>query len=290
MKINFLYKTLHLYGNNFRYIDFFNFLSDNNIEFSINDTNLSKYDTNIIDIIYYYNHSNNFNEQLNDNCFIFCGSSYKIVELESKNIKLDYTRFLTHNLYYAHLLKCVFFPMFLYKTDIIQNRIPKYKYGMFLSPHDSSYLVLPDILNEYGISIEEILFMDREKLFNKYNTTSDKNKFYSNIECFLDIANDYNNRHVTSRTYLELIANDIPIHIVSYCNSEAVTFKLFNHLVYEKIFEAKDFNIYNVKYNNYYFNTQNYSKYILNSLLNNLSNKNLAKLRQLKSNVEEYSN
>ena len=52
--------------------------------------------------------------------------------------------------------------------------------------------------------------MDREQYFDSsYNTTQDNEFFINNIDTFLDIANDYTNRHVFSRTYLEIINNDI---------------------------------------------------------------------------------
>lgn len=277
---------MYLHGNYFRYQDFFNFLSDNHIDFSINSKNLNDFDINIIDIVYYCDIEK---MPLAANCFIFCGSSYKILELESQNIKLDYNRFLTHNLYYAHLLNGIFLPMFLYHNDIVITPIEqKYKYGMFLSLYDSNYIIAFDVLRQCGIDYKDVLFLDREGLIpTTYNVTSDKNIFYSSIYTFLDIANDYNNRHVVSRTYLELIANNIPIHIISFNNHEAVTFKNFRHLKYQPVYETNTFKIYNVEYNKYYFNTQNYSNYI--SLLFNYYLCNNKK-PSIKDSVEEYSN
>ena len=273
---------MYLHGNYFRYQDFFNFLSDNNIEFNINNKNLNEFDINVIDIVYYCDIEK---LPLNENCFIFCGSSYKILELESKNIKLDYSRFLTHNLYYAQCFNGIFLPMFLHTNDItLTGGLKRYKYGVFATHYDMSYLLFDEIINTLGISYQDILFMDNENFINRdMNTTNDKNIFYSSIETFLDFTNDYTNRHVMSRTYLELIANNIPIQIVSFNNSKPISFRGFSHIEYETVAEYHLFDLLNVKYETKYFRTDTYSDYIKYAL------NNLNKPIKL-ATVEEYSN
>lgn len=263
--LNFIYKKLGLHGNNYRYKDFFKFLDSQHILYKINDINFNEYHANIIDIVYYYD---NTDIKLLDNCYIFCGSEYKILQLEGRNITFDYSRFITHNLYYAQQLKCMFLPMYLYENNInITNIDKKYKYGMFLTYNDSNYLIVEELLSRFNISIGDVLILDRENLMKApFITTNNKEYFYSSIDCFLDIANDYNNRHVTSRTYLELISNNIPIEIISYYDSEAITLKGFRHIKKELLKSDKEVKWYKIDYNKYFFNTNSYSKYIANLL------------------------
>ena len=86
-----------------------------------------------------------------------------------------------------------------------------------------------------------------------------------------------------SRTYLELIANNIPIQIVSFNNSKPISFRGFSHIEYETVAEYHLFDLLNVKYEPKYFKTDTYSDYIKYAL------NNLNKPIKL-ATVEEYSN
>ena len=161
--------------------------------------------------------------------------------------------------------------MFLYKNNInILKLNKKYRYGIYANLYDVSYLIYNEIFNKLNISINNILFMDNQnRVPNNWHKTNDKDIFYSSIDIFLDFANDYTNRHVMSRTYLELIANNIPIHIVSFNNSKPISLKNFSHIKYELLHKYDIFDLLNVKYEPKYFLTQSYSEYI-KYLVNNL--------------------
>ena len=259
------------YGMQYRYADFIQYLSDNNLEYCIGE-DINKHKYNIIDINYMYD---NPTFLINDNCYIFCGSSRKVLKIldyyRLHNIKPDYTKYLLHNLYYANSLNAIFIPMFLYKNNINIKKVDnKYKYGIYANSYDVSYLLYKEIFDKLYVPIDNILFMDNQNgVPNNWHKTNDKDIFYSSIDIFLDFANDYTNRHVMSRTYLELIANNIPIHIVSFDKSKPISFKNFSHIEYEIIDKYDVFDLLNVKYEPKYFLTQTYSKYI-KYLVNNL--------------------
>ena len=175
--------------------------------------------------------------------------------------------------------------MFLHTNDItIIDNLKRYKFGVFATHYDVSYLLFDEIMDTLGIDYQDILFMDNEDCINHgMNITNDKDIFYSSIDTFLDFANDYTNRHVMSRTYLELIANNIPIQIVSFNNSTPISFKGFSHIKYETIAEYHLFDLLNVRYEPKYFRTDTYSDYIKYAL-NNLD-------RPIRlATVEDYTN
>ena len=175
--------------------------------------------------------------------------------------------------------------MYLHYNDIIHiNKSKSYKYGIFASDYDVSYLIFNEVFNKLDIDYNDILFMDNSNCVSReLQITNDKNVFYSSIDTFLDFANDYTNRHVMSRTYLELIANNIPIQIVSFNNSKPISFRGFSHIEYETVAEYHLFDLLNVKYEPKYFRTDTYSDYIKYAL------NNLNKPIKL-ATVEEYSN
>lgn len=273
-------------GVKFRYADFITFLSDYNIPYTI-DKNINNEGYNIIDINYL---DDNPQFELQDNCYVFCGSSRKIISIlytyyKKHNTLPNYNNYITHNLYYANSLDAIFMPMFLYNNDIKMIKTQKkYKYGIYANFYDVSYLIYKDVLNILSISLDDVLFMDNQNCVSKKcNRTSDKHFFYSHIETFLDFSNDYANRHVMSRTCLELIANNIPIHIISFYNSIPVSFKNFNHIKYYKIKEFNEFNLLGIEYQPKYFLTKTYSDYI-KYLANNMD-------KHIKyESVEEYAN
>lgn len=285
--INFIFDTT-LYDKNgvkYRYDDFLLFLKKSNIKYNT-VYNITDYRYNIVDLLYICDNSNFV---INSSCYMFCGSSKKIMESKQyynkHNIIPDYSKYISHNLYYANSFNGTFLPMFLYKNDTkMVNVNKKYKYGIFASCYDVTYLLYNKIFDTLDIDYNEILFMDNENCVNnKYNKTNDKNLFYSSIDTFLDFANDYSNRHVMSRTYLEIIANNIPIQIVSFNNSKPISFKGFSHIQYNKINEFTNFDLLDVIYEPKYFKIETYSDYI-RYILNNLDK------RIHLSSVEEYVN
>ena len=271
-------------GAKYRYNDFISFLNDYYIIYKISN-NIKSSDFNIIDINYI---CENPYIILNDLCYIFCGTSKKLFEyLSTFNYykKINYQQYISHNLYYTNCFNGIFLPMFLYNNDIkLKNVNKKYKYGVFITHYDVNYLMLDKIINILNISYDDILFLDNEKYIKPiYHKTNDKDIFYSSIDIFLDFANDYTNRHVMSRTYLELIANNIPIQIVSFNNSKPISFKGFSHIKYKKIQEFEYFDLLEVIYEQKYFKTETYSNYI-KYILNNLN-------KPIKlPTVEEYTN
>lgn len=285
--INFIFDTARYDKNGikYRYNDFMSFLSRYNIAYTIR-SQVKIANFNIIDINYI---CDNPDIILNNSCYVFCGSSKKIFEIIpyyiTHKMNLNYRHYLSHNLYYAQCFDGVFLPMYLYINDIsLIKNLKQYKYGIFVSHYDMSYLLFTEIINTLGISYQDILFMDNEKCVNHgMNITNDKNVFYSSIDTFLDFANDYTNRHVMSRTYLELIANNIPIQIVSFNNSKPISFKGFSHIKYETVAEYHLFDLLNVKYEPKYFRTDTYSDYIKYAL------NNLDKPIRL-ATVEDYTN
>lgn len=272
-------------GMKYRYNDFISFLDDYSLKYTLS-AQIKPTDFNILDINYV---CDNPDIELDYSCYIFCGSSKKIFEATSyyvaHNIKPSYQHYISHNLYYAQCFGGVYLPMFLHTNDVtITGGIKQYKFGIFATHYDVSYLLFTEMINTLGISYQDILFMDNEKCSNRgMNITNDKNVFYSSIDTFLDFANDYTNRHVMSRTYLELIANNIPIQIVSFNKSKPISFRGFSHIEYETVAEYHLFDLLNVKYEPKYFRTDTYSDYIKYAL------NNLNKPIQL-STVEKYSN
>ena len=271
--INFIFNTnkYDKIGIKYRYKDFITFLEDYKIEYEISNIP-QKNIFNIVDLFYL---CDNPNFQLDDSCYIFCGSSKKIFETafyyKNHNIVSNYHHYISHNLYYAQCFGGVFLPMYLHSNDIVlRNGGKRYKYGIFANSYDVSYLVFDKIINALGIDYHDILFMDNYGCVNhERNVTNDKNTFYSSIETFLDFTNDYTNRHVMSRTYLELIANNIPIQIVSFNKSKPISFKGFSHIHYEIVIRHELFDLLNAHYVPKYFKTDTYSdyiKYILNNL------------------------
>lgn len=271
--INFIFNTnkYDKIGIKYRYKDFITFLDDYKIDYSISNV-LQEKTFNIIDLFYL---CDNPNFQINDSCYIFCGSSKKIFEAASyykeHNMTPNYHQYISHNLYYAQCFDGVFLPMYLYLNDIVLRDTGKqYKYGIFANSYDVSYLMFDEVINTLGIDWHDILFMDNYGCVSHgMNVTNNKNIFYSSIETFLDFTNDYTNRHVMSRTYLELIANNIPIQIVSFNKSKPVSFKGFSHVQYEIVIQHKLFDLLNVYYEPKYFKTDtylDYIKYIFNKL------------------------
>ena len=285
--INFIFNTdkYDKIGIKYRYQDFNSFLKDYKIEYSISNA-CQKHCFNIVDLFYLYE---NHRFKLDNSCYIFCGSSKKIFETIPRHVKCDiisdYRHYLSHNLYYAQCFNGVFLPMYLHYNDIIHiNKSKSYKYGIFASDYDVSYLIFNEVFNKLDIDYNDILFMDNSNCVSReLQITNDKNVFYSSIDTFLDFANDYTNRHVMSRTYLELIANNIPIQIVSFNNSKPISFRGFSHIEYETVAEYHLFDLLNVKYEPKYFRTDTYSDYIKYAL------NNLNKPIKL-ATVEEYSN
>ena len=272
-------------GMKYRYNDFILFLEKFNIDYIIS-TQIKPNTFNIIDINYI---CDNLDIHINDSCYIFCGSSKKVFEsiiyYTKYNKKPEYKHYISHNIYYAKCFSGIFLPMFLYTNDIVLiSNIKQYKYGIFVTHYDVNYLVLDNILNTMGLNYNEILFMDNENcISNMYNKTSDKNIFYSSIETFLDFSDCYSNRHVLSRTYLELIANNIPIQIVSFNKTKPISFKGFSHIQYTTLAKYELFDLLNVYYNQKYFKTDLYSNYIKYIL------KNLDKPINLPT-IEDYTN
>lgn len=272
-------------GIKYRYNDFILFLRKYNIDYTI-DNKIKLNNFNIIDINYI---CDNPNIVLDNSCYIFCGSSKKIFETNSyyifHSVKPNYQQYISHNLYYAQCFSGVYVPMFLHTNDItIIDNLKRYKFGVFATHYDMNYLLFTEIINTLGISYQDILFMDNEDCINHgMNITNDKDIFYSSIDTFLDFANDYTNRHVMSRTYLELIANNIPIQIVSFNNSTPISFKGFSHIKYETVAKYHLFDLLNVRYEPKYFRTDTYSDYIKYAL-NNLD-------RPIRlATVEDYTN
>jgi len=261
-------------GNLYRYNDFINYMYDNSISYIVNDNISEKY-FNLIDLSYYV-HNTDIDIDYNCKCKFFCGNSARLVSILSdyNYPHRDYilNNLITHNLYYSKKLNCSFIPMYMY-NNININRNIKYKYGIFISSEtDANYNSVFNILNELNINTNDILFMDREDYLNSknnYNTTKDNNYFMSSIDTFLDIANDYTCRHVFSRTYLEVINNNIDFNVISFNNSKPITLLGFKHINYNIIDSFKDFNYYNISYDNKYFKTQNYSNYIKEVIINN---------------------
>lgn len=285
--INFIFDTSKYdkCGMKYRYNDFMMFLKDYNIKYTIS-TQINLTDFNIIDINYV---CDNPDVELDNSCFVFCGSSKKIFEAlpyyTLHNIKHNYQRYISHNLYYAQCFGGVFLPMFLHTNNItIEGSLKRYKYGVFATHYDVSYLLFDEIMNNLGIDWCDILFMDNWKSVRRnMNITNNKNIFYSSIDTFLDFANDYTNRHVMSRTYLELIANNIPIQIVSFNKSKPISFMGFSHVQYETLAECELYDLLSVHCEPKYFKTDTYSNYIKH-ILSNLD-------KPVKfSTVEEYSN
>lgn len=285
--INFIFDTSKYdkHGIKYRYIDFISFLDNYNIEYTISK-NINPKCFNFLEINYLCDYPY---FQFNNSCYIFCGSSKKIFEtttlLSKHGIKPNYQHYISHNLYYAQCFDGIFLPMYLYTNDIAPNNmIKRYKYGIFATNYDVNYLVFDEVINKLGIDWRDILFMDNEECVNRrMNITNDKNIFYSSIDTFLDFANDYTNRHVMSRTYLELIANNIPIQIVSFNNSKPISFRGFSHIQYETVVEHELFDLLNVYYEPKYFRTGTYSDYIKYAL------NNLDKPIKL-ATVEDYTN
>lgn len=273
-------------GNKHRYIDFFEFADDYNISYT-NTDNINNDVYNIIDLRYL---CNNTDIILNDKCKFFCGYSLRIIELLSNNCSYVYkdlilNNIVSHNLYYCKCFNGTFLPMYIYKNINRYSVNNKYKYGMFIThENDVNYILINDIMNKLNINKEDILFMDREQYFDySYNTTQDNEFFINNIDTFLDIANDYTNRHIFSRTYLEIINNDINFNIISYNNSKPTSFLNFNHIQYDLIDNYDDFEYINVKYDKKYFKMENYSNYIKEVVVNN-------KFNILYNYVEDYCN
>lgn len=271
--INFIYekKKYNKIGSVYRYKDFLSFLDNQNIAYT---TNIFKSKQNIVDMLYFCEHPEFI---IDDSCYMFCCSSKKIFQslsyYNTHNIKPNYCQYIVHNLYYANCFNGIFLPMFLYNNDIqLINVNKKYRYGIYATNYDVTYLIFNKLFHLLDVDCNDILFMDNQNCVDyKCNKTNDKDTFYSSIDIFLDFANDYTNRHVMSRTYLELIANNIPIQIVSFNNSKPISFKGFSHIKYKKIQEFEYFDLLEVIYEQKYFKTETYSNYI-KYILNNLNN------------------
>ena len=286
--MNFIFNTnkYDKIGIKYRYQDFISFLENYAIEYNISQC-IEANAFNIVDLFYM---CDNPNFEIDNSCYVFCGSSKKIFEAIpyyiAHNKKPDYQHYISHNLYYAQCFNGIFLPMFLHTNDItLTGGLKRYKYGIFANSYDVSYLVFKEILDALGITSHDVLFMDNSGCITNpvLNQTNDKNVFYSSIDAFLDFANNYTNRHVMSRTYLELIANNIPIQIVSFNKSKPVSFKGFSHVKYVTLVEHELFDLLSVHYEPKYFKTDTYSNYI-KYILSNLD-------KPIKfSTVEEYSN
>lgn len=270
---NFIFNTIKYdkCGMKYRYNDFMMFLKDYKIDYTVS-TQITPTDFNIVDINYI---CDNPDIELNNSCYIFCGSSKKMFEAIPYYIihkkKLNYQHYISHNLYYAQCFGGVFLPMFLHTNNItLVDSVKHYKYGIFATHYDVIYLLLNEILDALGVNYSDILFLDNEDCVNAIcNKTSDKNVFYSSIETFLDFTDYYTNRHVMSRTYLELIANDIPIQIISFNQSKPISFTGFSHVQYEILAKHELFDLLSVQYEPKYFRTDiysNYIKYILSNI------------------------
>ena len=283
--LNFIFNTSKYdkIGIKYRYKDFIAFLDDYKIKYTISG-NRQDGANNIVDLFYI---CDNPDFEIDNSCYVFCGSSKKIFEAvpyyKAHNIKPNYQHYISHNLYYAQCFNGIFLPMLLHINDItLTDGLKRYKYGIFANSYDVSHLVIDEVINTLKLDYRDILFMDNsECIQSDKNITNDKNIFYSSIETFLDFANDYTNRHVMSRTYLELIANTIPIHIVSFNKSKPVSFMGFSHVQYKTLAEYDLFDLLSVYYEPRYFKTDTYSDYIKYAL-NNLN----TPLKR--STVEEY--
>jgi len=257
-------------GNLNRYNDFINFLDDYNIDYVIND-NIHKYELNLIDMSYYVN---NKSMDVNNKCKFFFDYSLRLIEilsdLDYPNRDLIFNNLICHNFMYCKKLNATFMPMYMYNNiNITDNK--KYKYGIFISSHtDANYTSVLSILKDLKINSDDVLFMDREDYLDSktYNTTKDNSYFMGSIDTFLEIANDYTGRHVFSRSYLEVINNNINFNVISFNNSKPISLLGFSHIKYDLISKHKDYNYYNIKYDNKYFKIQNYSNYI-KEVLNN---------------------
>lgn len=280
MMLNFVLRNIgDIYGNTKRYEDFFKYLNYLNFSYITSSTTKSN-TTNFIDLLYETQNKYRQYKLFKPNNFYFLGGESRIIELLTNSLKSH--NLVTHNLYYAKKLNAVFLPMFLFQnTAKVKRDNIKYKYGFFISTEDPNSYILENIIEEMNIDKRDILLMDRHNIYSDYNTTTDNKLFYNSIESFVDIASDTSTRHIVSRTYLELIDNDIPIKCVSFDDNKLISFMGFNHIRYTIENEYEHFKIYNVIYDKKYFRTDTYTNYILKTL-------NTFEL-DLRDDVEDYA-
>jgi hypothetical protein len=254
------YDKKNIHGGIGRYSDFYTFLKDHSIPFvnciDVNNTNI--FDSNLLKYIEY--------TKINSKDIVFLSSIQRILEIKHS----QFENFLIHNLHFAFKLNIGFLPMFgydsnnLYKKTNIDNS-HKYKYGLYIATYDGNYNNFFNIINYLGKENVAILCQDSNYLFDKdVFVTNDTSLFINKIESLIDFYDQYASRHVMSRLYIECFLENIPFYVFtnSYKQPQLYSLLQFEHIKYILEDKIKDFKMYKVLYNQYYFKTETYTKYI----------------------------
>lgn len=249
-------------GSVYRYEDFFNYLNDSHISFTVDGMDAGTNTIIDIDRIYTQDKEKNLLDRFKYRK-VFIGGMGTFLD----NIKtmLNRNEYVTHSLYYANKLNSCFLPMFIYKNRV--SIIPtkkRYKYGIFATRFQLDYNALQRIMEDLNLRKEDVLILSRELLFKHdgYDITQDTSYFASSIDSYLDISSKGGMSQVMSRLYLELIDLDVDLNCVSFAGFLPVTFQNFRHIKYHLKTKCKDFDVFSIEYDKKYFKTASFSSYI----------------------------
>jgi hypothetical protein len=251
---------LHIHGGIRRYLDFYEFLDFSNIQYDKipKNGNINVYDSNT------YNFKN-FKARSTD--YLFLSSIEKILYRN----KTPFRNFIIHNLFIANKIKCYFLPMlgfsdkYLFKKNTIFS---KYEYGIHFTIFDGNYNSILNFIDMIGHDKVILLCKDKDFIPKDYldvELTSDTSTFINSIECLVDFYDIYSARHVMSRLYIECFLAEIPFKTLAPYGEFPLLHSLlqFSSIKYTflETFD-KIFDIYELDYDNKYFRTDTYSKYI----------------------------
>ena len=168
----------------------------------------------------------------------------------------------------------IFLPMFCIENNIqIKDTnkeavIKHYPYGIYITNYDANSEMLYDVLEDLSIDKDQVLLMDKEDSYKEFNTTRDRNVFFSSAGTILEFSDTYSSRHVSSRFYFECIYNDKPFYIVNLNKSESEpkphTLMQFKSIKYKKLSDlsSKKFSVFSFDLDKKLIMTSSYIDYI----------------------------
>lgn len=170
----------------------------------------------------------------------------------------------------------IFLPMFCIENnikieDISETSKPnakRYPYGIYITNYDANSEMLYDVLEDLSIDKDQVFLMDKEDSYKEFNTTRDRDLFFSSVDTILEFSDTYSSRHVSSRFYFECIYNNKPLYIVNLNESELEpkphTLVQFKSIKYKKLLDlsSKKFSIFSFDLDKKLIMTSSYIDYI----------------------------